>query len=539
VSLARLMNMGTRAMQTSQTALQTTGHNISNANTEGYTRQAIHTRSQQPINMGNLIIGDGADVDRVYRVHDQFLTKQMNREMEVKGKFEERALFLQSVESVFNESLSKGVSDFMGKFFNDMRKLATNPESIAMRTTVLESARYMVDEFHRAGNGMKGVQRNIDFKVASIVKETNSAVRELATLNKNIAKLELGGSPANDLRDRRDLILKKMAENMNIHTFEDGSTGMVSVTVAGAGTIVSGIEYNELQLVTIPETGARNSGLFDIILFNGNSSLKITDKVSGGKLAGMIEVRDGIIPKLQDKLDFMVHKFAREVNDAHKRGYGLDGKNGRELFKFTDNVRDSMLSIEMNEEIMDNVSKLATASRPWEPANNEVVTDITNIQKKRMISEEEMRDLFAQRRTMEKQMTDAAGKELTEEDKVKIANNEKTFAEKSMSNKHSVDDTFVAMDYNILRDDELATIDDYFNGIVGKIAVLTHEAKNVSEHQEGIVTQLKEFRESTSGVSLDEEGIDIIKYQKAFEAAAKMIQVADELLDTVMNLKRY
>src|ERR1017187_9884155 len=144
-----IMSMGKEAMQTSQTHLQTTSHNIANSTTDGYTRQRVEQVARTPISYGNLRIGQGARTIDVKRVTDDFLTKQIQIENGKMGTVDGRNSGLVRVEQIYNESINKGLNQFLAKFFNAFREFANNPESPATRALVKENGKLMTEDFHR------------------------------------------------------------------------------------------------------------------------------------------------------------------------------------------------------------------------------------------------------------------------------------------------------------------------------------------------------------------------------------------------------
>jgi flagellar hook-associated protein 1 FlgK len=477
------MNLGTRSMQNSQVSLQTAGHNISNANTEGYSKQRAETVSEHPFTYGEHIIGDGAKIRSIRRSHDEFLTRQINKENESYGSYSEKSQLLDSVESIFNESNEEGLSSRLTKFYNEMRKLSNNPENLSLRTSAFESARSLVNDLHRVGTSLDKVQRNVDSRLITSVEELNSMLKELAVLNRNISKLEVGNKNANDLRDRRDVLLKNMSKIVDINYVEDPRTGMVSITMAGTATVLNGTENNELSIHRTSTPSGE--GLLRLVMKADSGDFDITDSIRRGTLKGMLDVRDETVPVIREKLEHMFYQFANRVNAVHARGFDMDGKSGRKFFDNIDSAKGVLMSIQLSKDLEDSPRSIAAASRPFEPANNEIVQAITELQRERYIKHESLIQ---------------------------------TFPEKDLSLG--------------------VTGSDFYNAIIGDLAISARETRNIMEHQQGVVDQLSKFRESSCGVSLDEEGIDLIKYQKAFEAAARMIRVADELLETVMALKR-
>src|SRR4051794_3757974 len=144
--IGSMMSVGKQALANSQTALQTTSHNVANANTEGYSRQRVEQVTAEPVSSGNLRIGQGAKTAAVTRTVNSFLNKQIQEETTKLGMASGREGHLVRVEQVFNESINKGLNRFLANFFNAFREFANNPESQATRAHVMENSRQLVDD---------------------------------------------------------------------------------------------------------------------------------------------------------------------------------------------------------------------------------------------------------------------------------------------------------------------------------------------------------------------------------------------------------
>lgn len=470
MGINRLMNTGVRAMQNSQIAIRTTGHNIANANTEGYSRQDVNSVAQKPIQRGSLLIGDGAELTRIRRSHDSFLTGQINKETESLGQFKERSDLLSAVETVFNETSEDAFSSSMSRMFNTFRKLSSNPENTALRTAVLESVKGFINSTNKTALDLNKIQENINSKMEAKATEINSIAKEISSLNENISKMEISGSPANDLRDRRDLLVKNLSKIVDLQTSEDTSSGMISITISGSTSLVTGPKANSIVLER--KTNASGDTVSNIVVKAGSSKFDITNFIKKGELASMIDVRDKVVPELRDKMEEMIFMLSNKMNNIHKNSFDMLGGTGSNLFDFIEQKEGILSSIKLSKDIDEQPKKLAVASRAFEPANNEGALKIVTLQSERFMS------------------------------------------------------------------DNTTTAGDAFNSLVSVIGIKAREANSMLKHQNGVVDQLDKFRDSVSSVSLDEEAIDLIKYQKAFEAAARVIKIADELLDTIMNIKR-
>lgn len=466
--ISAMLDIGKRSLMNSQTALQTVSHNIANKTTEGYSRQRVDLQTAPPIVEGNLQLGMGARAASVSRTNSPYLEKQIQKEQGQLGYHQGRSEALGRVEQVFNEQANKGLNQYMTDFFNAFRELSNNPESVTTRTMVTEAGQAMTNDFKRVNKQLTEIQKDIDETIKNQVVEVNKMVREIAQLNEKVAHVELQGIPANDQRDRRDLLLKQLNEKVDIH-FAEGSNGMVTVSTAGNAILVSGYDSYELETYSDPQT--TNTEIF----FKPNDStppFRITDRIKGGKIGGGIEVRDKVITDIKGKVNSMAVALANEVNDLHTQGYDRQGRMGMQFFHMPVNLDNAAEEMKVNDFLLEDVSRIAAASKPGAVGDNTVANVISQLQ------------------------------------------------------------------YKEVMQDGTATIDDFYNSQVGSVGVIAQRAAKSEEAQKDILGQLGKIRESISGVSLDEEATKMIEFQRAFDASARVIRTADEMLETVINLKR-
>ncbi len=471
--LSGLMDIGRRSLMNSQLGLQTTSHNIANQSTEGYSRQRIEQVANVPVGKEGLQIGTGARVLAVRATRNDYLEKQINNESEKGGFAKASAEGLMRTEQVFNEQINKGLNRFVSEFFNSFRELANSPESLAARTLVKETAIAMTDDFHRIHRQLRDVQFDLDNQIRSTITEINGIAEEIASLNEKVSTIEIQGGTANDERDRRNLLIQRLSEKVNIRHAEN-EDGQVNISVGDTAILVSGFDHMSLSVAPIKGDEKRRDGNLDIYYkFSEDADpVNITRQIRSGEIAGSLHVRDDIIHELLNDMDELAFKISREVNREHVGGVDRYSNPGNLFFNILSQEKDAAEFIKIDNAIYEDSGKIVAGFAEGGPADNRVANRIAAIQ-----SKEIMRGNFG-------------------------------------------------------------TVDDFYNGLVGELAVITKKNNMKSEHQGNIVDQLKNIRESISGVSLDEETTKMIELQKQFDASARMIRTADEMFETVLSLKR-
>jgi flagellar hook-associated protein 1 len=466
-----MMDVGKRSMMNSQTALQTTAHNVSSKNVEGYSRQRVELATLEPTGEGKLRIGQGSRATQVQRINNSYIEKQIEREGNSLGNKDAQAQLMSRVEQVFNEQANSGFNKFMGDFFNAYREMSNSPENLALRNVVKETGDFVARDFKRIHGALTKIQGEADFQIATEVQEINSMTKEISQLNEKIAMVEINGVSANDERDRRDLLLKKMSEHIDIR-WGESKDGILTVTAGNTGVLVSGGEQRDLLTADSEAREGKRAGNVDIYYKSTETGRanSITDQLKGGSLGGLLHVRDKFINETLGQVNELASGFASEVNKAHEAGYDRYNNKGGKFFEIDGN-EDAAENIHISDKILEDPGKVVAAAQPNAPGDNRIANIISSLQYQQKLS------------------------------------------------------------------DGKSTFDDFYNNIVGRVGVTANRANAEAEAQKDIVGQLKNIRESISGVSLDEETTKMIEYQKAYEASARIIKVADEMMDTVLNLK--
>lgn len=464
-----LMDVAKRGMAISQTALQTTSHNIANKATEGFSRQRVDVVTSTPIGEGRFRIGTGSDVGAISRINNPWIEKQIEREGSQFAYLQGQADSLQRVETVFNEQAIKGLNNSMSEFFNSFRELSNSPESPVARAMVRDKANSMIQNFQSMDRQIDAIKSDLNQTITSGVEEVNGLVKEIAQLNQKIQEVEVSPDAiANDERDRRDLLVKKLSERANITYGEDPKTGMINVTAGNTAILVAGTSASQLSLGNTPN----NQTQIMYELSKGGTKVDISEQFKKGSLGGAFEFRDGLVNDLKSQMEELAFSIAHEVNTAHAEGFDRYNIQGVNFFNIPEDGVFKMNDLSINKAILDDPSRIAAAARPNAPGDNTVANLIQGLQFKRTMA------------------------------------------------------------------DGQSTFDDFYNSRVGQVGVATQNAVHSLEVQKNIMDQLHTTRESVSGVNLDEEATKMIEFQKAFEASARVIRMADEMFDTVLNLKR-
>ncbi len=474
MGVSNVLQTGKSGMITAKAGIATSGHNIANANTEGYTRQRVLSEadvSKQMAGQGGPYIGQGSKLSRIERINDEYIDKQLRQGSRDLSYHEEKQVFLNQVEDVFNEMGGDGLNRIVAKFFNDFRKLGMDPTSEAVRQSVRESSQGMVNDFRRIRKEVEDVRSHIDNRIDGNMRELNTYAKELADLNVHIHTAETQNNDANDLRDRRDLIAKKINAFVDISTSRDNE-GNLNVDIRGVGPLVTGNQvqdYSTMRAPAQPEQGSPTNSVQ--IVRSRFSDQNISHNFQSGKIGALMEMRDQNISMVLDRLDQMAYSVSNAVNEIHQKGFTADGRTGLNYFHPVDGVDGAAANLALSADIHGSVNNIAAGLQPDAPGDNRNALAIANLQNIHM-----------------------------------------------MNGGHT-------------------TVDDFYNSIISDVGVASSRNKEAVGQQQTIMTQLNKVRDQVSGVSIDEETTNLMQFQHAFDASAKVIKVADEMMDTVLKLR--
>ena len=487
--MSNLLNIGVTGLLASKKSLETTGHNISNANTEGYSRQRVHQTTGIPIAKQGLVQGTGTRVNSISRVHDQFIEKRLNLNISNNNYYKARTDQLSQVEDIFNEIDGDGLNQILNKFYNSFRELGNQPENETIRSVVRDNANLVVKDFKRIRETLDGLSSNIDSRITGEITDINDNLKRISNINKKIAQLEALGDETGDLRDQRDMAIRGLSESFQIHTYSD-NRGNFIVNAVGVGTLVSGGNTQELAAGSLSEDKSSNNMAGSVeIYFKSRPSQPITKNFKNGRLTSLVRTRNEDIQDLQKKTDDIAYEFGMTVNAVHRRGYvqrpiAVDAAGnpaafdkqgpttGIDFFNVPVERKNASKNLKLSNDVMNDLSNIATGLAPNSPGDNRVALGISKLQHERIM------------------------------------------------------------------DGGTSTLEEHYLQTIGGIGLESGKAQLDHEQSDGILAQTINLKERLSGVSIDEEAANMVRYQHAYDASAKVMQTANEMFDTVLSIKR-
>ena len=376
-TLRNALYIGLSGLRANQQGLNVTGHNVSNVNTKGYTRQKIILETNRPIIVNKGVFGTGVNVNKVARFRDAFIDRQFRDENQLLGDLEKHSQAMDLIEGLLNEPSDLGLHNAIKNFFNSLQDLTTNPESSSVRTTVREQGRALARMFNQIWTQLDKIRNNKNFEIIDSVSKVNEILHQVGELNIQIGSSEALGKEANDLRDKRDLLLDQLSKLVDMAANEDPANGSMTVTIAGQGFVVLG-EVNQLEAFS---ENVERKEVIKIINQETGSEMKI----SSGELHGILDIRDRLIPDIQEQIDLLAISFIEEFNQIHRQGYGLKGgrpspQTGMDFFEGTD-----AQTIALSPEISNDPGNIA-ASKSGAPGDNSNALELAQLRNKGVLN---------------------------------------------------------------------------------------------------------------------------------------------------------
>lgn len=485
------MNVGlyssVQGLLTAQRAVDVASHNLSNSETEGYSRQRAEQSANTPMGFNPYgQIGTGVKIDAINRIRDTLLDRQVRDQMSPLGESEARAEALGQIEEMLGEPGEAALTTNLAKYYDAWQKLSAAPENYSLRITLREAATNLANTFNRLFNDLQGIRQDLYDRINTKIDDINAKVQQIAELNREITASHTAGQNPNDLKDQQDLLVEQLSKMVDIQALVSPSSGATNVYVGGTPLVVETDAFKLAPAAINPLSDAA------VVNFVGTGQ---PIPIRSGELQGMLDVRNVVLGVLAPttagqpnglifQLNTMAAQLIADTNALHQQGFGLDGSTTLDFFNGTDAA-----TIAVNQNITNLANGLdliaAAANDPGGlaggPGDNGMALQI--IQRRNALT---------------------LGGDPVAVPAIPPKESFESFWKRELTN----------------------------------VAVLGQSANRNTETRTTLVDSIRERRDQVSAVSSDEEMANVIRFQKAYAASAKMISTIDEMLDLLINMKR-
>lgn len=501
MSLSSILSVARTALNYQQAVIQTAGHNIANAETEGYSRQRVDGQAATPQYFSYGTIGTGVSIDDIRRARDGLLDVSYRQEASGYGAASLRQELLSSVEGILGEPSEDGLAGAMDAFWSSWSELASAPTSEAARSVVQQRAQNVVSQLNGFDQRLSDLRGQTRIRLDNALTELNGLAGQIAQLNGRIVEAEVGGKMANDLRDQRDLAIDRLSKLGDVRVLPQ-SDGAVAVLL-GNNTIVDGVHAEQLRVAE--GTG----GMLQLA-----SSRSPADPLLpvGGALQTMLQFQNVELAETQERLDAIANTLARTVNAVHT--LGNDGTADTPYLNF----------------FVDKASDTYLAGDPFATPPAEGVVTARNIGVASAIQRDPTRIAS----------TSSLANRPADNDVALVLAGMRTAKTIVLGGVTLATVDFTTVDRTTTpagrRTSAPGTFADYYRSTTSGLAAQVKDAESTATVRKTLTEQADQRRASVSGVNIDEEMTTLMRAQQAYAAAAKVISAADEMMQTLIGI---
>lgn len=555
-----ILNTALSGLAAFQRSLETTSNNISNVNTEGYSRQRVELATTPAQFMGSGYVGTGVAVANIARSYDQFISGQIRSSTSAFSEVDSYHTLASQIDTLIADE-NTGISASMKAFFNSVNDVANNPSSTPVRNVLISEGKALANQFGSIGSRLDEIKQQVDSNLETDVRDLNNYASAIAKLNTQIVDAigrTSGQQMPNDLLDQRDELLRKVAEKVDTAVVSQGD-GSVSVFIGQGQPLVLGAGVRTLSL------GGNNfDPTHQEIYLNSEN---ITSYLSGGEIGGNLRFRDEVLYPSQREFGLLAVGLATEFNNVHKAGYDLDANTGLDFFDLGNPPvqvfgTTSVSGLEVSAEFLAPTSSVnlgesyrltVTASGDYDitnlsnnqfvgtftPANLQAGTPDLGFTFEVTTGTPNTGDQFVVSPTIDAARYLSLSDDITSPRSIAAAKNVLVGPPVTAlpgDNENALE--LAKLESKALMQNNSVTFNQVFGQMVTQIGGLTNTAKISRSAQEVLLNNATTARENLAGVNLDEEAANLMKFQNSYQAAAQAVSVANSLFTTLIGAVR-
>ncbi|CAM5339484.1 flagellar hook-associated protein FlgK [Eoetvoesiella caeni] len=546
-----LANLGLSGINAAQNRLQTTGHNINNAATEGYNRQSVLVSTAGATPTGFGFIGRGVQTDSVERAYNNFLSRQLVNSQSTGASISAYGNEIVQINNLFADR-TVGITPALQKFFDGIQAVASSPADPAARQELLGRSASLVGQLNDANAFLDAQRNNINTQVSTVVTQVNSYVERIRDLNHQVvvAKASGSGQPPNDLLDQRDQAISELSQLVGVRVLEQD--GSVNLTLSNGQVLLGGDTAFPLKAVPAANDPSRTVVAYSAPTGAGTTTLVEMDdsSISGGTLGGLLSYRNSTLDSVQNELGRLAVGVALSVNKQHQTGFDQNGNAGVEFFNIgkpkalssIDNKGSAVVSATFSDA---NALTGQDYKITFNGANDYTVTSVPN-------GTQVFRgDLSTPQEIGGMQIQIAAGAQAGDSWALQPTRSAASDLKLNLTDPASIAAAGSAIGDadggNALLLAKLQTekvlgngtmgLNEAFSQIVNKVGVQTQQNGTSAKAQATLIQQNYAAQQAVSGVNLNEEYVNLDRSLEQFRAASRLIDVSSTLFDTLLGMR--
>lgn len=322
-----LLGISVTGLRASQSALSTTGHNISNAGVDGYSRQRVVTVTNPATRSDGGFVGNGVSVESIERIVNSFITSQLRTDSTLHSDLNTYHELISQLDNLLSDE-NTGLSGALGTFFSAVQNASDEPNSIPARQLVISEAENLANRFNTVYSRFEDIESSVNESLEVTVSEANALVNNIADINRKVAESYGSGAQPNDLLDQRDEAVLRLSKLISIQTFSQDN-GEINILIGNGQNLVVGEKARELGLVQSDEDASQS----DLVFKTGSSTQILTNLVSGGEIGGLLRFRDTAMTDTYNEFGRIAVVLADNFNNLHNQAVNLNNEFGSDFFR--------------------------------------------------------------------------------------------------------------------------------------------------------------------------------------------------------------
>jgi flagellar hook-associated protein 1 FlgK len=555
--MADILSIAQSGLHAAQAGINTTGQNIANVSTPGYSRQVVEQQPSPSVQYGLTSVGQGTNVTGINRIYSEFLALQANTARTTSSQLATQSAEMQPINNLLTDS-SSGLSTAVLDFFNKLQDLSSKPSDTATRQTVISASQNLVARFNDAQKQLTNVNGGLNIQIKDSVAKINEAASQIASLNQQIAvsQTSRGGSNVNGLLDQRDQVVANLSKQVKLTVNEQD--GNYNVMIGNGVPLVLAFNTYKLETVASKTDPTRLNVSYTP---NGGVEVDVTDVLLGGSLGGIVDFRKNILNPTQNTIGQIILAITSDINAVNRNGLKASGVQGTNIFTqpaslatpYKTNTGTGGISIAItNTNLLTNSDyilektgagdsyKLTRVSDGTDVYSNSALATITNAGFSLSISTGVVStgDQFLLRPTYSGANSYSVTATIND---LATAGAGATQASPAVAPAPGDNSNVLAMlskQTALVMGGGLSTYQDTLGGLISTVGNKSAELKATSAYAEQWQQSSSVAMENYSGINLEEEAANLLRYQQAYQASGTVLQMARQMFDSILGIMR-
>ncbi|EOY5722794.1 flagellar hook-associated protein FlgK [Enterobacter cloacae] len=541
-----LYNLARNGLSVAQAALRVTGDNLTNGMSAGYSRRNLIIGESGGMSTGQGFFGYGAKAVGVERAYDAFANNQLRGSLSSWSALNGRMEQLSDIDNMLADE-SDNVSVSMNDMFKAMATLSGDPSDGPARAAVYNSLGTLSNRYNASAKRLTGLEKSTNTQIERSAKDINTATQQLAEINRQLERAQGNGAPPADLLDQRDMLLEELSAQMGITVNEDPTSGRVDVTLSDGRPLVSGTTASKLQ--TSPSDADPNKIIVSYVDASGNATPLDESSITKGRLGGLFKFRNEDLTVARQELDQIAFMMAHRMNGQNRAGFKPDGTPGEDLFSLPDikaiaNAKNQgqdrleQITVTDYKKVKSEDYTITFKAPDWEVTGADGRSVVTGPGPTLNFDGIEI--------TLPNPSTAVAGDTFTL--------NPMAGAAEGLARKITSAEEFAAAGDKLaepgdndnlqkmleIQNEKLIgknTLSEAYASLVGTIGDRARVAKSDAASAETDLRSKYEIKQEISGVTMDEEYINLDMFKQYYNANAQLLQTANAMFDALLSIR--